>query len=160
MKTYSKVGLRAVIYRVIRDLPFGIVSIFLVSSLIAGALFIFEVGEYAGVIFVGLLLVQFIIFSLALLLEYFNLAYVIEDNSISFREGVFSVKTITIPYAKITNVSFSQSLFQRLFGVGNIFIDQEDSEYSWKGVDTETAHKIIEEISKKSNIQPIAAQRS
>ncbi len=89
-------------------------------------------------------------------LEYSNLKYLIEDNAILLKQGVFNVDTETIPYQKIRNASFTQNFIQRLYGVGNVIIDQDPETYIWESIDNKTAQTIIEAVSNKSNIQPIA----
>jgi membrane protein YdbS with pleckstrin-like domain len=105
--------------------------------------------------FYGLFVVVFGISALVGFLKYRNTKYAISDNTISIRVGVLSVKTIIIPFSKITNVSSEQSIMQRLFGMGNILIDQEDSSSSWTDLDLETITKLTQAISEKSNLQRI-----
>lgn len=100
------------------------------------------------------------LFSLAFLygagkgyLEYIHLKYKLSAQSVGFRSGMLSVNT-TIPYSKITNASYSQSFFARMFSVGNINIDQEDSSFSFEGIGSRIADEVLDEISKKSNIHP------
>ncbi|MEW6748522.1 MAG: PH domain-containing protein [Candidatus Micrarchaeota archaeon] len=47
----------------------------------------------------------------------------ISDTSISYHTGVISTRNIVLPYAKITEASYTQGLIQRLFGVGTLNLD-------------------------------------
>ena len=47
----------------------------------------------------------------------------LEDQVISYNAGILSTRKVIIPYSKVTEASFTQTLFQRLFGVGNLNID-------------------------------------
>ena len=110
---------------------------------------------YASLIFLGVLLLQFIFVYLISYLEYKNLKYLIEPNSISLQTGTFSIDTETIPFEKIKNSSYTQSLIQRIFSVGDIIIDQDDEKFIWDSIDSNTANLIMEAVSAKSNVQPI-----
>lgn len=114
--------------------------------------------------FMPFLVVFLIIYSIqtfwnitVVILESKNFGYVVHENSLGFRQGSFSVFKETIPFARITNASFNQSLIQRFFGVGDLDIDQEDSASGMPGIDRETANKILQVVSQKSNVQPIKA---
>jgi uncharacterized membrane protein YdbT with pleckstrin-like domain len=89
-------------------------------------------------------------------LEYSNLKYLIEEDALFLKEGVLKVDTETIPFQKIRNASFLQSLLQRIFGVGDLVIDQDPESYAWEGIDAETARAILDAVAQKSNIQPIS----
>jgi len=47
----------------------------------------------------------------------------LEEQVITYKAGIFSTKKVIIPYSKVTEASFTQTLFQRLFGVGNLNVD-------------------------------------
>jgi len=149
MENFLKIGKTALYFRLFKW--------FFVALLLSIFLAFFVVLAM-GNIFVSIIafMLPLLVAFLLSFVEYGNLGYKIEANSIAFRKGIFSLRTLTIPFVRITNVSFHQSLFQRLLSVGNILIDQEDSESKWADFDKLTAKKIIKEISIKSNIQPIS----
>lgn len=111
---------------------------------------------YTIMVFLGFFVIQILFILLPTYLEFTNLQYVIEQNSISLKKGVFSVETETIPFQKIKNSSFDQTFVQRLFSVGNIIIDQDDEKFIWESIDKQSASVIMEAVAAKSNIQPIA----
>ncbi len=47
----------------------------------------------------------------------------LEENSITYNSGILSLRRIVLPYAKITEASYTQTLLQRVFGVGTLNID-------------------------------------
>lgn len=157
---YLKTGSQSLVYRMVKD---GIIAFF-ITIVIGGSigLWLEAVGITNGFAFsllaVFLLGLMYIIINN--FLEYNSLGYNITPNSLQFREGILSVRTITIPFAKITNVSYNQSLSQRIFSVGDVHIDQEDSSYAWNDIDNTTANQVVKEISSKSNVQPISAAKS
>lgn len=49
--------------------------------------------------------------------------YLVWPDRIEKKTGVFSVQSRSIPFDEITEIYSRKSLFQRLFGIGDIFID-------------------------------------
>ncbi len=47
----------------------------------------------------------------------------ISETNLLLKAGVFSVKTILVPFTGITNVRVRQSFFDRVVGVGTVVID-------------------------------------
>lgn len=154
MKDFNKVSSKAVVYRLVKE---GIV-VFIFSLVFGGVAGLFLIDYFGLVVLVSISIFMGIVF-LRAYLEYLNWGYQLEANSLNFRKGMLSIKRVNIPYARITNATFHQSLFQRLFSVGDVIVDQEDSEFLWDGVDNVSADKVLSEISKKSNVQPIAAKK-
>ncbi len=104
-------------------------------------------------------LVFLILAALALLItiiQYANWGYHIDEHSLFLRRGLLSSETETIPFYKVINTSFDQSVIQRMFGVGQLRVDQEDDSSTWSDIDKGTASSVIEMVSTKGNIQPIA----
>lgn len=162
MDNYSKVNQQAFTYRFVNKIFVSIIgSLFL--SPILGVVIGSVSNSLSTITFAFAFVIVFVLFLLfegfLISLEAKNLGYKIEDNALLFRQGVFNISKITIPFARITNSSFDQSLFQRMFSVGNITIDQEDSSFVWKGIDGLTADSILKAVSTKSNIQPIQSSK-
>lgn len=55
-----------------------------------------------------------------LYLDYRNRWYVLTDRSLRIREGVWTVREMTISLANVQNVSMSQGPIQRLCGIANV----------------------------------------
>lgn len=106
-------------------------------------------------IFILVLAISFIVMMIPEYIMYLNIQYKIDESALYLRKGFLSIQTITLPYARITNAKFDQTLIQRIFHIGNISLDQEDSSYIWTDIDSETAEKILNEISSRSNIQKL-----
>lgn len=92
--------------------------------------------------------------------QYENWGYHIDEHSLFLRRGFIAVDTETIPFFKVINTSFSQTAWQRPFGVGQLVIEQEDDSSVWSSIDKRTAAQIMEIVSTKGNIQPIAVSSS
>lgn len=153
MENCSKIESNAFIYRFTK----AVINSIFISLILATVIGVISSAVSAFIYTVLITFIIQVVFKAGLIiLESQNLGYKVEKNSVSFREGIFSISSITVPFIKITNVSFQQSLFQRLFSVGDLLIDQEDSNYTWDAVDKKSADIVIKEISSKSNIQPIS----
>lgn len=155
MQEFTKVSSKAVLYRLVKE---G--SVVLVFSIILGVIVGVFLADYFGLVILVIVSMLMGIVFLRAYLEYLNWGYQLETNSLNFRKGMLAIKRVNIPYARITNATFHQSLFQRLFSVGDLVVDQEDSEFVWDGVDNISADKVLSEVSKKSNVQPIAAKNN
>lgn len=51
----------------------------------------------------------------------------LQDQVINYNAGLISTKNIVIPYGRVMEASYTQSLVQRLFGVGNLIVDTAGS---------------------------------
>lgn len=49
--------------------------------------------------------------------------YVVLPDRIEIRTGILVKRTKAIPFDKITEISLKQTLIQRIFGIGDLFID-------------------------------------
>ena len=156
MEQYQAVQSSVKTYRIVKYLILSLTITLFVGVLLGSyvALITDSVVWFFLIPIIASVITVFVVFVIVTL-EIANLGYGIDANAIRFREGILSLHRITVPFARITNANFHQSFFQRIFQVGDIAIDQEDSEYKWRGVDVTTANKIIEEITSKSNVQPI-----
>ena len=64
------------------------------------------------------------LFSLAVLrLEYEKRWYVVTDRSLRVREGVVTVREMTVNFANIQNISISQGPIQRALGIADLRVD-------------------------------------
>jgi len=47
----------------------------------------------------------------------------IGEKDILFRRGILSVKTVLVPFDKVTDTRYTQSLLERIFGVGTLEVE-------------------------------------
>ncbi len=163
MENFQSVGRQSLYYRLLpRILAASLLALMIIVVLSMAASFL-HLGAYILWImligFVFLAIVAVVTYITAYL-EFSNLKYLIEDHALFLKEGVFEVDTETIPFQKIRNASFYQSLVQRLYKVGDIVIDQDPETYTWVGIDVQTAQTIMDAVSARSNIQPIMVEGS
>jgi uncharacterized membrane protein YdbT with pleckstrin-like domain len=107
--------------------PYPIVAIariFISAIFLTGVLFLFRdtVANYLSTLLLLVWLVSFMYMLAAYLRSRFY-SITLEDQFITYQSGILSTRKVVLPYAKITEASYSQSLPQRLFGVGTVNID-------------------------------------
>lgn len=166
MGEFNRVGSRTFVYWLVTRI---LVALF-VAALIGVGLYLlsFTAGvsslpvalSVTAASAVALATLIFLILAAATLLitviQYGNWGYHIDEHALFLRRGLLAVDTETIPFFKVVNTSFDQSAWQRIFGVGNLIIEQDDDESVWSSIDKSTASQVIEMVSTKGNIQPIA----
>ena len=115
----------------------------------------------------GLCLIGWVIATLPVLAWipafYTTLEYVIDNDSIKGRSGVFWKKHVTIPFTKVTNLDITQGPLQRAFGVGTIHV-QTAGAGSQQGAKAELSlfgikrlEEVKDDIMAKIRAYPIAA---
>lgn len=73
---------------------------------------------------VALVFIVWIVVRLALVqFEYENLWYMVGKSSLRIREGVITVKEITVTFANVQNIAITQGPVQRLFGISDLRVD-------------------------------------
>lgn len=161
MGNFSHVGKGSLSYRLLPRILGAIFFTLIIAALVISTLIFLHQTMYltlVSMVIAGVFVVILLFIYIIAYLEYSNLQYLIEQNSLYLKEGVLSVDTETIPFQKIRNASFTQTFLQRLYGVGNVIIDQDPETYTWESIDQKTAQTILEAVSERSNIQPIAVE--
>jgi uncharacterized membrane protein YdbT with pleckstrin-like domain len=162
MDSATGVGKNALKYRLVIFEIIGLTISLALTAFVAIIIYFIKI-KYAvfidALLFVSVFLIQFVVIYAVSHMQYKNLKYMIEQNSISFQRGVFGVERETIPFEKIKNSTFDQTFIQRMFGVGDITIDQDDESYVWESVDSQTAMFIQNAVSAKGDVQPITVSQ-
>jgi len=120
-----------------------IASLFYIRESIADILF-------TAIIAVVLSCIAYIL--LAVLVTKFH-TITLEEQTITYHSGIISTRKIVLPYAKITEASYTQGLTQRIFGVGTLRVDTAggaDVAIHMADVRYADLKKILDEINKKS----------
>lgn len=100
-------------------IPAGVVNAAIVSAIVAALvwLFIDQVdATLAAVTFGGCTL----LFSVLAVGNLRASEYAFHDDHVAVSEGFLTVTEETVPYDRITDVGFTKTVWQRLFGVGTI----------------------------------------
>lgn len=92
---------------------------------------LFYIREYVSSIFLSLVIIVWALAILQVIFLWVAARFIsldIGENDLLFRKGVLNVKTNLVPYKKITDARFTQSIFERMFSVGTLEIDTAGSE--------------------------------
>lgn len=102
----------------------AVTKVIIMALLLTALLYVMKdvVERIFATLLLSLWLVAFIFVSISLIAARFH-TLSLEENSIIYNSGILSLRRIVLPYAKITEASYTQSLIQRIFGVGSLNID-------------------------------------
>jgi membrane protein YdbS with pleckstrin-like domain len=81
---------------------------------------------YIDRIFLALLGMTWLIAALYIAILYARAKFEVitmEEKAVRHTQGILSQKSVVLPYVKITEATYTQSLAQRLFSVGNLHLD-------------------------------------
>ena len=158
MENAKPVGKQAFNYRLAMNEIVGLLITFALTIIVALVIFFLKLKNGTaidGLIFTTVCILQIIVMYGISLLEYKNLKYNLGQNAITFQRGALSTERETIPFEKIKDATFDQTIIQRLFSVGDITIDQDNEKYTWEDIDTQTANLLTNAVSAKGDVQPI-----
>ena len=83
--------------------------------------------------------------------------YIIKWDRIEIRTGILVKRSSAIPYDKIVNITCRQNLFQRIFNIGNVFIELPEVDHFEIGLFGVEKHEEVAELLftlKKRNFVP------
>jgi uncharacterized membrane protein YdbT with pleckstrin-like domain len=81
-----------------------------------------DTGRILKFVVLGLLVVC-ALWLLSRYLKWITTNFAITSNRLIFRQGVFAKSGIEIPLERVNNVNFSQSIFERMLGAGDLLIE-------------------------------------
>ncbi len=87
---------------------------------------LYAMRDYVQGIFVQVLAIIWGLAILACLAAFVSVMFTtleIGDDDLVFKKGLLAVKTVLVPYDKVTNTRYNQSLVDRLFGVGRLDVE-------------------------------------
>lgn len=103
-------------------------------------------------IIVGLLIImayQIIAFFIEPRLEYKQWGYIIEDEKIEIRHGIFFTKTVIIPVIKIQNITMKTGPIYKKYGLSKIEIALASGNFEIEALADEKAREISENLRKR-----------
>lgn len=119
----------------------------------AGILVILKTIDLSGIPFnvvIGIVILFLVYRVIALVIfpgyEYAQWGYIIEDDKIVIRHGIFFIKTVIIPVIRVQNITMNQGPVNRKLGLYNIEIALASGNHSIKGLNEETASAISENL--------------
>jgi uncharacterized membrane protein YdbT with pleckstrin-like domain len=102
----------------------AVTKVIIMAALLSILLYVMKdvVERIFSTLLLSLWLVAFVFVTISLIAARFH-TLTLEENTIAYNSGILSLRRIVLPYAKITEASYTQSLIQRIFGVGSLNID-------------------------------------
>jgi membrane protein YdbS with pleckstrin-like domain len=88
------------------------------------------------------------LWALLRLFRWRSVEFVVTNDRVIYRSGVFAKRGIEIPLARVNNVNFSQGILERMVGAGNLMIESggEDGQSHFTDVrDPQQVQRIIHE---------------
>ena len=82
-------------------------------------------------------------------LEYLQWGYIIEEDKVVIRHGIFFVKKTIIPIIRIQNITVSQGPINRKLGIYKLEMALASGSFEIEGLDKETADSISEGLKTK-----------
>lgn len=82
-------------------------------------------------------------------IEYRQWGYILEDDRVVIRHGIFFIEETVIPTIRIQNITISQGPINRKLGLCEIRISLASGVFSIKGLDRQTADTISEKLKKQ-----------
>lgn len=83
--------------------------------------------------------------------EYKQWSYRINEEEIFFKEGVFFIRSVTIPIVRIQNIKLKEGPINRMFNLASVQIGTAGGEFEIPNLNKSEVEKIIEFLRKKIN---------
>lgn len=82
-------------------------------------------------------------------IEYRQWGYILEDDRVVIRHGIFFVRETVIPIIRIQNITISQGPVNRKLGLCEIRISLASGSFTIEGLDRQTADAVSERLKKQ-----------
>ncbi|OJU17065.1 MAG: hypothetical protein BGN88_06275 [Clostridiales bacterium 43-6] len=95
-----------------------------------------------------LLIFAYLVISMLLYpeIEYRQWAYLMAEDRVEIREGIFFIQTSIIPIIRMQHCTFSQGPISRKYGLADVTINTVSEEFIIRGLSHETAEQITEQL--------------
>ena len=149
---YQKLDKRILVsWRIARLIGILIVGVILIAAIyILSRQSFFERYMLSGYIIAGVILCYMIV-TLYLLpaIEYRQWGYIISDDRIEIRHGIFLIKITVIPIVRIQHITISQGPINRKLGISTINIHTASGVFSIEGISSEYASAMADMLKSK-----------
>ncbi len=125
-----------------------------------------DYASWGAVAFSALAIVIFLITLIVAWLIYINYLFMLSDDALKIRRGVFSREEIAIPYRQIQDVDIDQSFVDRIWGVARLVVltagheDEPQPEGESEGIlpviDKKLAEQLQAELLKRTDVQRVS----
>ncbi len=149
---YQKLDKRVLVsWRIARVIGILIVGAILIGALvIVSRLSFFETYMVYGYIAVGIIL-SYMLLALFLFpaIEYRQWGYIISDDRIEIRHGIFLIKITVIPIVRVQHITISQGPINRKLGISTINVHTASGVFGIEGISSEDASTMAEMLKAK-----------
>ncbi|NJN50245.1 MAG: PH domain-containing protein [Polaribacter sp.] len=86
--------------------------------------------------------------------EFPKRCYLVREKDISFKDGLITRKTTTIPFSRVQHVAINEKVYGRIFGLASLIVytaGDSASDLEIDGLELEKANQIKEYINEKVN---------
>lgn len=149
---FNKLDKRILIsWRIVR-----LISIFIIGAIMTTVMIIisrqsfFEPYMFYAHILVGIISLYMLI-SLYLfpIIEYRQWGYIISDDRVEIRHGIFFIKNTVVPIVRIQHIEISQGPINRKLGISVVNIHTASGRFGIEGISNEDASSITEGLKAK-----------
>ncbi|QNU68416.1 PH domain-containing protein [Ruminiclostridium herbifermentans] len=153
---YQKLDSRILIsWRIVRLISLVIVGLILTVALIIMSRVTFlEAYLIYGYIVAGIIL-SYMLLGLFLYpaIEYRQWGYIISDDRVEIRHGIFLIKITVIPIVRIQHITISQGPINRRLGISTINVHTASGVFAIEGISSEEASAMAEMLKSKLYIR-------
>lgn len=135
-------------WKISRWIRFGILE-----ALIGAGLFLFLKQGFPSEIVVPVIMVDAVIFAYLVItpflypaIEYRQWGYIISEDRVDIRHGIFFIQRTIIPIVRIQHVTITQGPINRKLGVSTILINTASGVFKIEGLSDENAGLIAESL--------------
>jgi len=149
---YKKLDKRILVsWRIVR-----LISVFIIEAVIAATMFFlsqrsfFEPYIFIAYMIIGII-TAYMLMALYLFpsIEYRQWGYIISEDRVEIRHGIFFVKTTVIPIVRVQHITISQGPINRKLGISVVNIHTASGQFGIEGISKEDASSIAEGLKSK-----------
>lgn len=129
------------------------IAFIIITLIVAPAMFFLLRSEWDSpwkpIIIIGLVLLElYAIIGLLIFpqIEYKQWGYLVEEDRVVIRHGIFFVKTTIVPIIRIQNITVSQGPINRSLGLYKVEMSLASGSFGIEGLDQETADQISDNL--------------
>ncbi|MHB8063370.1 MAG: PH domain-containing protein [Ruminiclostridium sp.] len=149
---YNKLDKRILVsWRIVRLIGILIIgTIMTIAIIILSWQSFFDTYMFYAYILAGIILAYMLItLYLFPAIEYRQWGYIISDDRVEIRHGIFLIKNIVIPIVRVQHITILQGPINRKLGISIINIHTASGQFTIEGISNEEASSIAESLKSK-----------
>lgn len=149
---YSKLDKRILLsWRIVRIISLIIVGTVLITAviLLSRTDYFAPYSHYSYILVSCILVYMLVTLIVFPAIEYRQWGYIISDDRIEIRHGIFYIKNIVIPIIRVQHITVSQGPINRKLGISTVRIHTASGQFSIEGISDEYAALIAETLKAK-----------